>query len=753
MMTTYVPPKNSHDNDNNGNQFFKNLIALSYLSYGNMGSIIPENVGEMVSATKTNDIDVIDITPSKQIQRTPEDIKEEKLCILEQVEYYFGDENLPKDKFLMELCSKDPKGWVPLAIVRLFKKMQVYKDDALIVEALRESPEILEVDDSGMKIRRKSPIRPPIPKHIISGPMWRTIFANGFDTINKPSNKSIEKLFKKYGNVVEVIPRKDKHKKFKGSYYIQFETHREAKSILKKGLRFKGANILIMMKFDYCEMKCVQKGLHPDTIRKVPTRIKNAKSKSKLRPSEYKKNCLLRFEGAGPNIRWIDVKTKMKEDYGNVMFVKLDDKPGGGIIEFEYPIALRVSSEILNDNLDFDGLKPVFTVLQGEDEKNYYLCKREFIKLIRNKRKHLYKKLQRKVEGEDDAEISDCSSTSVDENENKLDDTTEAEMLSAIKPKLEEIVVGNKHKHDTTEAEMSPEINPKLEETVIGTKRKLDDTTEAEMSPEIKVKLEETIIGNKPKLDDTTEAEMSPAIKVKLEKTVIGNKPKLDDTIEAEMSPAIKVKLEETVIGNKSKLDDTTETVMSVIGNKPKLDDTTEAEMSPAIKVKLEKTVIGNKRKLDDIAEAEMSPAIKVKLEETVIGNKPKLDDTTEAVMSVIGNKPKLDDTTEAVMSVIGNKPKLDDTTEALDDTTEAEMSPAIKPKLEETVIGNKRKLDDTTEAEMSPATKQKLEETVIGNKRKHDTTEAEMSLAIELKLEETIIGNKPKLDDTIEAE
>ncbi|CAG8750913.1 28290_t:CDS:2, partial [Gigaspora margarita] len=751
-----------------------------------MGSIIPENVGEMVSATKTNDIDVIDITPSKQIQRTPEEIKEEKLRILEQVEYYFGDENLPKDEFLKELCSKDPKGWVPLAIVRLFKKMQVYKDDALIVEALRESPEILEVDDSGMKIRRKSPIRPPIPKHIISGPMWRTIYANGFDTINKPSNKSIEKFFKKRGYVVKVKPRKDAHKKFKGSYYIQFETHREAKSILKKGLRFKGANILIMMKFDYCEMKCVQKGLHPDTMRKVPTRIKNAKSKSKLRPSEYKKNCLLRFEGAGPNIRWIDVKAKMKEDYGNVMFVKLDDKPGGGIIEFEYPIALRVSSEILNDNLDFD----------GEDEKNYYLCKREFIKLIRKKRKHLYKKLQRKVEGEDDDEISDCSSTSVDENENKLDDTTEAEMLSAIKPKLEEIVVGNKHKHDTTEAEMSPEINPKLEETVIGTKRKLDDTTEAEMSPEIKVKLEETVIGNKPKLDDTTEAEMSPAIKVKLEKTVIGNKPKLDDTIEAEMSPAIKVKLEETVIGNKSKLDDTTETVMSVIGNKPKLDDTTEAvmsvignkpklddtteaEMSPAIKVKLEKTVIGNKRKLDDIAEAEMSPAIKVKLEETVIGNKPKLDYTTEAVMSVIGNKPKLDDTTEAVMSVIGNKPKLDDTTEAemspaikvkleetvignkpkLDDTTEAVMSVIEnKPKLDDStetvmsVIGNKPKLDDTTEAEMSPATKQKLEETVIGNKRKHDTTEAEMSLAIELKLEETIIGNKPKLDDTTEA-
>ncbi|RIB30740.1 hypothetical protein C2G38_2151873 [Gigaspora rosea] len=522
-----------------------------------MRSEIPENDNEVVSATRKNDVDMIDVIPSEPIQRTPEEI-EEKRRILEQVEYYLGDKNFPKDKFLKELCSKDPKG------LRLFKKMQVYKNDALIVEALRESPEILEVDDSG------------------------------FDTVNQPSQESVANFFKTYGKVVQIKPRMDTDQKFKGSYFIQFETHKVAKSISKKEL------------FDYCEMKCDVKGLDRDTMRKLPPQIKkeaNPRSNPKLEPVTYKKNCLLRFEGAGPNISWKDIKAKMKEDYGKVMFVKLDKQPRGGIIEFGDPIALQVSSAILNSNLDFDGIKPVFTVLQGEDEKNFYLYKRRFKeeKRKKSKNKHIKKNnvqrkvevgnknkrkksknkhtkrnnVQRKVKGKNDAGIADCSSTSVVGNKNKLDDTTEVEKSSASKPKPEEIVFGNKHKHDTTEVEMSPEIKPKLEEAVVGNKR-----TEVEKSPAIKSKLEETVIGNKRK-HDTTETEMSPEIKLKLEETVMGNKRRPDDTIEAEMSPAVKPKLEETVIGNKRKL------------------DTTEAEMSPAFKLKLEEIVIGNKRKLD----------------------------------------------------------------------------------------------------------------------------------------------------------
>ncbi|CAG8819360.1 15945_t:CDS:2, partial [Gigaspora rosea] len=140
----------------------------------------------------------------------------------------------------------------------------------------------------------------------------------GFDTVNQPSQESVANFFKTYGKVVQIKPRMDTDQKFKGSYFIQFETHKVAKSISKKELCFNDVKLIIMMKFDYCEMKCDVKGLDRDTMRKLPPQIKkeaNPRSNPKLEPVTYKKNCLLRFEGAGPNISWKDIKAKMKEDY------------------------------------------------------------------------------------------------------------------------------------------------------------------------------------------------------------------------------------------------------------------------------------------------------------------------------------------------------------------------------------------------------------------------------------------------------
>ncbi|KAG0487335.1 hypothetical protein HPP92_009430 [Vanilla planifolia] len=40
------------------------------------------------------------------------------------VEYYFSDENLPNDKFLLKQMRKDKEGYVPIAIISSFRKMK-----------------------------------------------------------------------------------------------------------------------------------------------------------------------------------------------------------------------------------------------------------------------------------------------------------------------------------------------------------------------------------------------------------------------------------------------------------------------------------------------------------------------------------------------------------------------------------------------------------------------------------------------------
>lgn len=53
-------------------------------------------------------------------------------------------------------------------------------------------------------------------------------------------------------------------------------------------------------------MKCIEKGLDPNTMRKQEPRP----PKNKGRKLKYVENCLLKYEGAGPNATWEIVRVR-----------------------------------------------------------------------------------------------------------------------------------------------------------------------------------------------------------------------------------------------------------------------------------------------------------------------------------------------------------------------------------------------------------------------------------------------------------
>uniref|UniRef100_M4E8C1 HTH La-type RNA-binding domain-containing protein n=1 Tax=Brassica campestris TaxID=3711 RepID=M4E8C1_BRACM len=74
------------------------------------------------------------------------------------VEYYFSDENLPTDKFLLNAMKKNKKGFVPISSIATFHKMKkLTRDLDLIVSALKESS-FLVVSSDGKKVKRLSPL-------------------------------------------------------------------------------------------------------------------------------------------------------------------------------------------------------------------------------------------------------------------------------------------------------------------------------------------------------------------------------------------------------------------------------------------------------------------------------------------------------------------------------------------------------------------------------------------------------------------
>jgi hypothetical protein len=60
------------------------------------------------------------------------------------LQYYFGDINLPRDKFLQEQIKLED-GWVPLEVMLKFKRLSNLTTDCDVVVTALEASELMEV--------------------------------------------------------------------------------------------------------------------------------------------------------------------------------------------------------------------------------------------------------------------------------------------------------------------------------------------------------------------------------------------------------------------------------------------------------------------------------------------------------------------------------------------------------------------------------------------------------------------------------
>ena len=100
--------------------------------------------------------------------------------VIRQVEYYFGDSNMQRDKFLQDEVAKDAEGWVPLTtmlkviffnfenssnfIALKFKRLGdlVNGEANSIVASLKASKsDLVEIASDELKIRRNPELKVP----------------------------------------------------------------------------------------------------------------------------------------------------------------------------------------------------------------------------------------------------------------------------------------------------------------------------------------------------------------------------------------------------------------------------------------------------------------------------------------------------------------------------------------------------------------------------------------------------------------
>lgn len=116
--------------------------------------------------------------------------------IVTQVELYFSDSNVTKDKFLLKHVRRNKEGYVSLKLVSSFKKVkQLTKDWRVVAYAIGKGSAGIEINDLGTKIRRVAPL-----PEIDETPVTCTILALNLP-LEKPTIDTVSQLFAQCGDI------------------------------------------------------------------------------------------------------------------------------------------------------------------------------------------------------------------------------------------------------------------------------------------------------------------------------------------------------------------------------------------------------------------------------------------------------------------------------------------------------------------------------------------------------------------------
>lgn len=114
-----------------------------------------------------------------------------------QVEFYFSDENLRSDLYLLRQCGGRENIPVSISCICGFKKMRSYKPKSLVVAALRKSA-LLEVSSDGKTVKRKVPLQGEtiLDKDILEGDSdivhdQRARSSTAYPVLQQPQQKKV----------------------------------------------------------------------------------------------------------------------------------------------------------------------------------------------------------------------------------------------------------------------------------------------------------------------------------------------------------------------------------------------------------------------------------------------------------------------------------------------------------------------------------------------------------------------------------
>ncbi|KAK7748965.1 hypothetical protein SLS53_000990 [Cytospora paraplurivora] len=171
-----------------------------------------------------------------------------------QVEFYFGDSNLPEDEYMWKLSGGFENNPVPLKKITSFGRMRRFQPYEAVVKALRESQFLVVAGEEGKEtIARKVPYK----SQKRGDKLPNTVYAKGFGDEKASTQFDLENFFRQYGPVTAIRLRRTPELLFKGSVFVEFDNEEHAKAFLALDPqpKWEGHDLKIMSKQAYVEEK------------------------------------------------------------------------------------------------------------------------------------------------------------------------------------------------------------------------------------------------------------------------------------------------------------------------------------------------------------------------------------------------------------------------------------------------------------------------------------------------------------------
>lgn len=157
--------------------------------------------------------------PRKRIRHRKKQLYEN---ILKQMEFYFSDANLSKDRYLGELIKTDP--YVPLEIFLKFNKIRSITQDVTDIAKAMKNSSFLELSEDRLKVKRTTSLLPYDAEA-------RTVYVESIPVT--ASREWLERVFSEHGPVAYIsMPKFKNSNRIKGYAFIEFSKPEDAHKCL-----------------------------------------------------------------------------------------------------------------------------------------------------------------------------------------------------------------------------------------------------------------------------------------------------------------------------------------------------------------------------------------------------------------------------------------------------------------------------------------------------------------------------------------